>query len=133
MVKLTCILSSFLILAQSLGFHANDLAELDELFNHAKFHQETYGDNFLVFMAKHYGDLKAEHEKEHREEKKDHEKLPFQHHCHSTTSSTYVIRDFSTNFLKIQVFEVDETHNFFYSNSYHSLEVDEPFQPPRVA
>jgi hypothetical protein len=64
-----------------LGF--SDLVQIDELIEHASFHQQEYGDNFFVFLSKHYGELKAEHEKNHQEEVPDHEQLPFQYSAHT--------------------------------------------------
>ncbi len=59
--------------------------QLDELIEHAQFHKQEYGDTFFVFPSKHYGELKAEHSKNHQEEQKDHEQLPFQCHGHIIT------------------------------------------------
>ena len=72
---------------QSFGVHYDDIVQLDELIEHAQFHSEQYGDNMIVFLSKHYGELKADHQRDHQEEKKDHEKLPFNH---SSTSHTCV-------------------------------------------
>ncbi len=82
MSKLLSISLTLSILFQSIGFCPNDMVKIDEFIEHAQFHSEQYGDNILVFIAKHYGELKATHEKEHQEEKKDHEQLPFQHQSH---------------------------------------------------
>lgn len=68
-----------LILFQGMHLGINDLVQIDELIEHARFHQEQYGDNFFVFLSKHYGELKAEHEKNHQEEVPEHEQLPFQY------------------------------------------------------
>ncbi len=63
---------------QSFGLCFDDMVQIDEFIEHAQFHSEAYGDNVIVFISKHYGELKADHEKDHQEEKEDHEKLPFQ-------------------------------------------------------
>ena len=69
---------SSLILLQSLNIHLNDLVEIDALIEHYGYHNKTYGDTFLEFVSKHYGELKTEHNQKHQEEQSDHEKLPFQ-------------------------------------------------------
>jgi hypothetical protein len=71
------LLSAFLLL-QSLPMGPGDLAQLDELLEHARYHKEQFGDSFLTFLDKHYGDLKESHESNHQEERQQHEQLPFQ-------------------------------------------------------
>lgn len=133
MAKLLSIATSLLILIQSFGIHADDLAVLDELIEHAEYHAIEHGDNFLVFISKHYGELKAEHSQKHQEEREDHERLPFQHHCHSTTLlSAFVLNQIDTDSLTVQPI-TERDSNFFYFVSYHSLALGELFQPPRQA
>ena len=93
MSKLSAILLSSLILIQSINFSFDDVLQLDELIEHAQFHKQEYGDNFVVFLSKHYGELKAEHNEKHQEEQKDHEKLPFQCQSHVLTTTAYVLLD----------------------------------------
>lgn len=132
MAKLFSIVISLLILVQSFNIHANDIVDLDELIEHAQFHAEEYGDNFFVFLSKHYGELKVEHSKKHQEEKEDHEQLPFQHHCHSTSLSAFVLNQ--TVDYPIEVADViDGNSNYFYQVSYHSLAQERLLQPPRHA
>jgi hypothetical protein len=132
MTKLVSIATSLLILFQSFNIHINDLVELDELIEHAQFHAEEYGDDFLVFLSKHYGELKAEHNQKHQEEQKEHEKLPFQQHCHSLSLSAFVINNlaFYTSHVEIAT---RNTGNFFYTNFYSPVLGDGLFQPPRYA
>ncbi|WP_149274146.1 hypothetical protein [Pareuzebyella sediminis] len=133
MTKLLSITTSLLILIQSFGIHADDLVVLDELLEHAEFHAEEYGDNFFVFISKHYGELKVEHSQKHQEEREDHERLPFQHHCHSTNLlSALVLDQVDTPALTIHPI-AERDSNFFYLVSYHSLALGELFQPPRHA
>ena len=66
MIKLFSISLSFLILLQSFGISFNDLSQIDEFIEHAQFHSEQYGDNVFVFISKHYGELKTDHDKEHQ-------------------------------------------------------------------
>ncbi len=130
MLKLTSIAVSLLILVQSFNVHASDLIELDELIEHAQFHSEEYGDNFFVFISKHYGELKAEHNQEHQEEKEQHEQLPFQHQCQSPSMYAVVLNRImeTTSFLDPSV---HASANYFYQASYHSLFPEGLFQPPK--
>ncbi len=130
MLKVTSIAVSLLILVQSFNVHFSDIVELDELIEHAKFHAEEHGDNFLVFISKHYGELKAEHSKKHQEEKEEHEQLPFQHQSQTASLYAFVLNQAPTNPIEID-FALDQDTNFFYQASYHSLAQEGLFQPPR--
>lgn len=132
MLKVTSIAISVLILIQSFNVHFDDLVELDELIEHAQFHAEEYGDNFFVFISKHYGELKAEHSKKHQEEKEEHEQLPFQHQFQTLTLYAYVLNQAPDNPLGMD-FAVDRNPNFFYQASYRSLAQEGLLQPPRQA
>ncbi len=90
MLKLISIALSSLILLQSLGLSARDMAQIDDFIEHANFHSEAYGDNVFVFISKHYGELKASHEREHREEHGEHEQLPF-HQSQISAISAFVL------------------------------------------
>ena len=130
MLKLSSIAVSLLILVQSFNIHFNDIIELDQLFEHAQFHSTEYGDNFFVFISKHYGELKAEHNKQHQEEKEQHEQLPFQHQCQSPSLYAVVLnRLMETSSFFDQGVHI--TANYFYQDSYHSLAQEGPFQPPK--
>ena len=132
MIKLFSIVMSGLILIQSFDIAFNDIAQLDELLEHAQFHAEEYGDNIFVFISKHYGELKDQHDKDHKEEKKDHEKLPFQNHC-SCASTVAIVSD--TDFLRIDSLQIPEgmTPNFYYQPLTSSLHAKGLFQPPRIS
>lgn len=132
MAKLFSIVMSVLILVQSFDIAFSDITQIDELLEHADFHAEKYGDNLLVFISKHYGELKDQHNKDHKEEKKDHEKLPFQNHC-SCTSTVAIVSN--TNFLQINSLQTTESTeaNFYYQPPTSSLHAKGLFQPPRPA
>ena len=132
MLKATSIVVSLLILVQSFNIHFSDIIELDELIEHAQFHSTEYGDNFFVFISKHYGELKAEHNQQHQEEKEDHESLPFQHQCQTASLSVFVLNQFIEYPLDIETV-VDRDSNYFYQASYHSLAQEGLLQPPRHA
>lgn len=132
MAKMFSIVMSGLILIQALDFTVDDIVQLDELLEHAEYHAEKYGDNLLVFISKHYGELKEQHNKEHQEEKKDHEKLPFQNHsCCTSIMAVF----WQAPIPKMEPFQVPEnrTAKFFYRSPSSTLHVNGPFQPPRAA
>ncbi|WP_223170122.1 hypothetical protein [Maribacter aquimaris] len=109
-----------------------DLAHMDELIEHAQLHSEKYGDNFLVFLSKHYGELQPEHSKDHQEEKQDHEQLPFNHHCCSHSIVVYMVNNLQVPVINtVPVFNY--TTNFFYLDYYSFLEKSDIFQPPKQA
>ncbi|MEZ2413908.1 hypothetical protein ACA086_03015 [Muriicola sp. E247] len=130
-MKFFSIVSAFLILFQSFNISLGELAQLDEFLEHASFHKEQYGDSLLVFISKHYGELKGEHEKNHQEEQKEHENLPFQNHsCTHHLVNAFVI---VTNFLPDEKIEVstEKAENFYYLQSDSSGFASGIFQPPR--
>lgn len=132
MTKLFSIATALLILFQSFNVHFDDLVELDELIEHAQFHAEEYGDNFFVFISKHYGELKAEHNQQHQEEKEQHEQLPFQHQSQSPSLYAFVLNTpiETSTFVEVGVYR---SVNYFYQASYHSLAQEGLLQPPRQA
>ncbi|MFK5973799.1 MAG: hypothetical protein QM485_11025 [Flavobacteriaceae bacterium] len=132
--KLFSILISLLLLFQSVNMSISDLAQIDELIEHAQFHNEQYGDSFFVFVSKHYGELKAEHSKKHQEEKCDHEDLPFNHNSctHITSVTTYVLNKFKAE-IKSLFFSKTIEANFYYQGHTSSLHAIGFFQPPRFS
>jgi hypothetical protein len=132
MSKLFSITLSILLLFQSFNLDMVDVAQLDGFLTHAEFHKEKYGDNLYVFISKHYGELKAQHDLEHREEHKDHEELPFNHQTCSHFSTAFVLGE--TDFMVPKTPQVaDSTPNFFYQESYCPIENSDIFQPPKKA
>jgi len=132
MVKLFSLALSVLVLIQSFSLDIKDLAHIDELIEHANFHSEKYGDNFLVFISKHYGELEKEHKQDHQEEKKEHEELPFSHHCCSHVNSAFVLAKNEIPVIKNQP-DIGKRANFHYLENYSSLEKFDIFQPPKAA
>lgn len=130
MLKITSIAVSFLILVQSFNVHIDDIIELDELIEHAQFHADEHGDNFFVFLSKHYGELKAEHSKKHQEEQGEHEQLPFQNQYQTALLSAFVLNQTPDYPLEIDLV-VNRDSNYFYQASYHSLAQEGLFQPPQ--
>ncbi|MDC6405846.1 MULTISPECIES: hypothetical protein [Maribacter] len=130
MNKLASILLSAIILLQTIGLHTDDLVQIDEFIEHAKFHSEQYGDNVLVFISKHYGELKAEHEQEHQEEKEDHEQLPFQHHSHLSSIIVYTQNPVNAE-LETPIITEYKDSNFYYQAPSSSSHTKGLLQPPR--
>ena len=132
MSKLFAISLSALLLIQSFNIGTDDLLQLDELIEHAQFHNQEYGDNFLVFLSKHYGELKIEHSKNHQEEQNEHEQLPFQ--CQGHVSSIIAFLPYHLPLYSDDLEILDTTEfNFHYFNFYSSLHEKELLQPPRQA
>ena len=132
MSKLFSILLSLLLLVQSFNLDMVDVAQLDDFLTHAQFHKEKYGDNLLVFISKHYGELKKQHDLEHSEEKQDHEELPFNHQTCSHFSTAFVIIGADILLLKTAP-AADTSSNFFYQESNYPKQNSDIFQPPKVA
>ncbi|MFT7188982.1 MAG: hypothetical protein ACI9AV_002256 [Sediminicola sp.] len=130
MVKLFSFVMAGLLLIQNLDVAFSDLGQIDELMEHAHFHSEKYGDNLFVFISKHYGEMKDQHNKDHQEEEKDHEKLPFQHHC--SCSSTVAVVSNTTLFPVLSVQTPEGTAaNFYYQPPTSSIHAKGLFQPPQ--
>jgi len=129
-LKLFSISFSFLILIQSFGISLRDSAQIGEFIEHAQFHSEKYGDNVFVFISKHYGELKADHEKEHQEEKEDHEQLPFQQHSSITATYAFVLNTFKKALKTVEIYEFS-SNQFYYQESDSSLHSLGLFHPPR--
>lgn len=128
--KLFSISFSFVILIQSMGINIDDVVQIGNFYEHAKFHNEKYGDNVFVFISKHYGKLKATHEKDHKEEKNTHKQLPFQHNIQTSLVAVFVpqkqIKSNSTFY-----FLESNSNKFHYQSSNSTLHVESLLQPPR--
>lgn len=115
---------------QSFGIRINDLVQLDDFIEHATFHSEEYGDNVLVFISKHYGELKADHDKEHQEEKEDHDQLPFQQQTAVTFVADFILNTNKDDF-QTTLFSEFKKHTFYYQAPSSSLHSQGILQPPR--
>ncbi|MBD0849374.1 hypothetical protein [Maribacter arenosus] len=130
MLKFFSIGLSCLVLLQSLNLDLDDLAHIDDLMEHAQFHAEKYGDNFFVFLSKHYGDLQDEHAQDHHEEQNKHEELPFNNPCCSHILTVYIVNKYQIPAIMATPL-VDYSANFYYSDNYSFLEKSDIFQPPK--
>lgn len=123
---------SFLVFFQSVGFGVADIFMLTDLVEHVKHHSEEYGDDFLTFFQKHYGELKAEHQKSHKEEKSQHEKLPFQHNNCNHLLAEVIVSSYEFQ-LEKSIVSYTATPHFYYQDLYSFLERVSIFQPPQLA
>ncbi len=129
--KLFSIFISSIILVQSFNIHIADVLKLDELMEHAKMHKNKYDDNFLVFLSKHYGDLKQSHKQQQQEEEKDHSHLPINHECSSHIQASFII-DIISFSIDIPC-AAESSINYYYQDKFSSFEEQEIFQPPQLA
>lgn len=132
MAKIFSIVVSILVLFQSFNLDLGDLAHIDDLLEHAELHSEKYGDNFIVFISKHYGELQEKHSQDHQEEQKEHEELPFTNHCCTHVFTAYVVSKIQLSNLKTGPV-ADFTANFYYLDNYSTFEKSDIFQPPKQA
>ena len=132
MNKIIAIGISLLILLQGANVHFKDLVELGELMEHYQFHTKEYGDNFVVFVSKHYGELKISHSEKHQEEQEEHEKLPFQHQTQCAQPLVFVLGNDNPIYSRSEI-PMASKGNFHYQMSYSHIWGDNPFQPPKHA
>ncbi|MEE9348852.1 MAG: hypothetical protein V3U80_02265 [Flavobacteriaceae bacterium] len=132
MIKLASLLFSTLFFFQSANIHFGDVLQLREFIEHANLHQEKYGDSFLTFVSKHYGDLKESHKEQHQEEEKNHKHAPIHHDCASQSIQIDVLLDFYTITFKTNPFIDSKKTNFYYQDEFSTFEKQKIFQPPRL-
>lgn len=132
MVKLISSLFTILIFSQSIGTYFGTVEEFQVLLEHAKVHSEEYGDNFIVFLSKHYGDMKEHHSHDDQDKENQHEDLPFTHNecSHSPVTLTETFIAFSL--LKVESIG-DRVSMFGYEDLYTSPYTSGIFQPPKNA
>lgn len=130
MIKLFSISLSFILLFQSIGITLYDFTQLDDFIEHVEFHNDQYGDNLIVFISKHYGELKGDHEKQNQEEKEDHEQLPFQQQSNLNSSTVFTLVSLKTELTK-PIFSEFKKHDFYYNRISSTTHLEGIFQPPR--
>jgi len=123
-ISLSCVL-----LFQGINFGLPDLLKVGELIEHARFHSQNHGDNFIVFISKHYGELKEQHEQQHQEEKQEHEKLPAPGEF--AFSITWFVPNNPETFSFRSPVSTTSTSQYFYKETYSSIGKPAIFQPPR--
>ncbi|MBU2927861.1 hypothetical protein [Winogradskyella psychrotolerans] len=129
MSKLIALTYSFLILFQSFNISLEDLSKLSTLLEHADYHKEMYGDNFVQFLAEHYGDTKADHANDHEE----HKDLPFKgtHHFCSHVITPFITPTVTFDLSYYEFIKIP--FNFHYTESHTNFEKSSVFQPPKHA
>lgn len=123
---------SIAILFQSFGFSTDVISKISEVVEHAKFHNTEYGDNLVVFLSKHYGDLMADHQKEHQEEQEQHEELPFKQLSTLAGSLSMALIFYSID-VPCPVNVYLNSQNFIYKVGCGSFFLDKQLRPPRVS
>lgn len=134
-VKMKILISislSFLVFFQSVGLGVADIFMMADLVEHAQFHSEEYGDDFLTFFEKHYGELRTEHQQNQKEEKSQHEKLPFQHTSCNHLMAEVILISYEFPLEKLVVSSTVNPH-FYNQDLYSFLERASIFQPPQFA
>lgn len=118
---------------QSIHINIATVVSIDDLISHMRFHNETYGDNFFVFLSKHYGELKEQHHKQQEHEQGDHERLPFNnnHHCHHPAPVVFFVKQEEAVPSVVYV-DIKETH-FIYTPPFSSAHLSGILQPPRYS
>lgn len=106
---------------------------INELIEHAEFHQEEYGDSLWIFISKHYGELKKEHMGENPHESSDHNKLPFHHNGCMHMGFLAMIQEDPVPVLDKIVGAEQEKGSFFYQEPSSFQFVKGIFQPPKEA
>ncbi|MEY8849351.1 hypothetical protein AB9K26_11075 [Psychroserpens sp. XS_ASV72] len=129
MNNLFSIVLSSLLLIQSFNISFNDIVQLDELIEHAQYHKAKYGDNFFVFISKHYGELKNDHN-DHKEKGHDHQELPFQNCDHIVPISLFVIENQALETVAFQIIESRNT-SYIYLDPFSTLHKEGLLQPPK--
>lgn len=131
-MKLSSFFLAFLLLFQGTFWNMDDVTRMGALIEHAQFHADAYGDSFLDFLSKHYGELQKEHDGKHQEEQSPHDDLPFQHQ-----SFVLVVADLNCMTARYtppySVVNDNTSQDFHYQNNYASLACFDIFQPPKIA
>jgi hypothetical protein len=123
---------SVVMMFQSFGFSMEIVSKLSDVMEHAQFHQEEYGDDLLMFLSKHYGELMTDHQKQHQDEKEEHEKLPFKQLNLAPGGLSLIL--FSKGFEITAPITSDlETHLFLYNSNFSSVFLDTQLRPPRLS
>lgn len=128
MKRLFSISLSILLLLQTANLGATNLLRFGDLIEHAQLHSDEYGDSFLEFITKHYGNLKEDHLSSHE----GHDKLPF-HQVMIQTTACFVVLDIQ-KIPNLQIPPIVHPKvSLFYANYYTSPDDQQIFQPPRFA
>lgn len=106
------------------------MMEFQVLLRHLNEHQASYGDDVFTFFAKHYGDLRHEHDQEKHEGSSEHEKLPFKHKV-CQLNMGILINSFNRQERSPDPVPIASAQNYFYLDNYSFLDQTDIFQPPK--
>lgn len=125
-MKLFSLIISLLILFQSSAL-TREVFQLDAFWAHARFHQQQMGDSIWDFIRDHYSG-----EETHHHDGQEHEQLPF--HGEYTFNGMLLIflLPLLFHFPRIcLILPREQRPDFYYIDSYKSLQITEIIKPPR--
>ena len=125
MYKISSVILSFTMLFQSFNLDLDDFKMLPVFVDHVKCHLKM-GDNFGDFISLHYGEEMGKHKEEHKE----HDKLPFKHgHLEAHSQLVYTLH--SENDILCLKETYLKKNKFSYIETSSNLFVTNFFQPPQ--
>ena len=127
MFKSLAVILSFTILFQSVSMQLGDFDKISNLFNHLSQYFEK-GDSLTDFIEMHYGCELNNHKNEHKE----HQKLPFKHqNLESHIQLVFIPSTFTSRNLQVEI--SSKAIGFNYCEPLAHLFSNYIFQPPRQA
>ena len=118
---------SLFIFMQSINVHIADVLKLDELMEHAQFHEEELGDDWVSFYSKHFGSESQNHIKNQHQEK--HEKLPKHDHLNLMSIPVFVLSS-NSDFSLDGLFQTEKSTSYSYLEMVPNFVGNDIFQPP---
>jgi hypothetical protein len=115
------------ILFQGFFSYTSIFFQLDELIEDYQLHQIKYNDDFQTFISKHFGDLKEQHQEQHKKEHSEHKHNDMEIQIH------YDYLCSNLNFILSRKIEITSKQtNFYYEDLFCLFEKQKIFQPPKV-
>jgi hypothetical protein len=128
-MKTIAIILTNLVLLQSLHIDFKDISNTSVLLNHAKLHQEKYGDSFVDFIYEHYIEREIPADKQHQE----HQDLPFKQ---GVSHFNHLVPALELNSHQFELKTPKKSFSkpcFFYEESESNFEKPGIFQPPKYS
>lgn len=126
-VKLFHIFISLMILVQSTSVQIDGFDKIKKMVGHYSLHYEYYGDNFTIYISKHYGELKESHKQEHKENEDN---------CIHNECTSQLLANFTLGVSVINVlyskFPIKETLKYYNKELIPTFEKQKIFQPPQI-
>jgi hypothetical protein len=132
MHKIIAVLISSTILLNSFQIGIAGLSQAGELLEHMQYHSDNYGDNFSAFLSKHYGKLKDDHNKNHKEERQKHKQLPFHQEISQQIFSVFLMPKQERPVLEKSQIKY-RSACFFYKESSSHYNPEKLLHPPRFS